>query len=637
MAMDDQNTQNQFSPMGLQMQQAEIARQRAIAQYLQEQSLQSPQGQMVSGHYVAPNPMQYVSKLAQGLIGKNMQSDLDARQSGLVNQYNANMLKVAQALKGDDQDTSSTAPAQFSPSSTMPSNPAVANSPVNLPTENGEVQTFKQAPQYVSPNSDSPQSQTSPGMISNAAPVTRRGGNPIFKDVGLPAISNYLQDPNSALGKLAGMQIQANLKNMEPTELIKTMRAAGIDENSPLGRQFLQGNLYKQNYIAPTSLRPGGYVQNADGTRQQLPSVPEGHQAVDDGQGGWKIVPVSGGQEAIERTGISKARGPATFNTQKVWNPQTGQYEYSTAANVADAAGGGAGGASAQNAEPFKGANLLAQLPPNVRAGILQSAKADPSGRFSLNYQLPNGQRIVGDIDLNSSGASPTGSQAGTGGRAFAAEPPLGTAAATDVMATANAKGYQDLKTQAAGAADRMSALDQILDLANGDTKYGPGTSARVAKLSSLNSVLPSGMAFGNDDIANAQIMQKWVSNLAGQYMKALGGTGTDAQLENSLKSIANPDMMNQAIREVVPKLKALEAAVQAKANAYDQWLAQPGNSVDKGNLFENQFRRIYDPRIFQLNMMSPNEQRAFVSRLSPDDAKALLAKRQQLRTMGAF
>jgi hypothetical protein len=609
-----------ISPMEMQIQQQAIDRQRQLALALQQSSLQAPEGQMVSGHYVGPSATQYISKLAQGLIGKNQQSDLDQKQLDLAKQYNNNLMGVAQALIGGGQGAQT--PQVQQPA---PSQGDVASAALGAGAQTGSVgPTNDNASRMDAINTQISQQPQAPQQPSV---------NPLFKGMSPALLTAYLQQPDSAFGKIASVQIQTNAKAMEPTDLIKTMVAAGIDPKSPQGQQILQGNIDKTNYVAPPNVREGATVLDWR-TNKPIFNAPnkEGFQYKYDVNGNATAAPVPGAAAAIGAAEEAKAGAKANYQVQTGVDAN-GNPIFTTAGAVARGVNGNAGTTLAQNTEPFKGANLLAQLPPNVRAGILESAKADPSGRFSLNYQLPNGQRIVGDIDLNS-GSAPVNSATAGGVRPAA---PPGYAEGQTVMGTANAKGYQDLKAQAAGAADRMNALDNILDLANGGTKYAPGTSARIEKLSSLNSLLPPGMAFGNSDVANAQVMQKWASNLAGQYMKALGGTGTDAQLENSLKSIANPDMMNDAIKEVVPKLKAMEAAVQAKANAYDQWLSQPGNSVDKGNLFENQFRKVYDPRIFQLNMMTPDQKRDYIGKLSPEDAGVLLGKRQQLRTMGAF
>ena len=46
-----------------------LERQRRISQMLLQQGMQAPQGQMVSGHFVAPNPLQHIANLANTYIG----------------------------------------------------------------------------------------------------------------------------------------------------------------------------------------------------------------------------------------------------------------------------------------------------------------------------------------------------------------------------------------------------------------------------------------------------------------------------------------------------------------------------------------------------------------------------------------
>lgn len=67
-----------------QIEQQALQRQRKIAEYLQKESLTPMQGQMVSGHYVAPSATQYLAKLAQGLMGSSQQKSLDERESKLA-------------------------------------------------------------------------------------------------------------------------------------------------------------------------------------------------------------------------------------------------------------------------------------------------------------------------------------------------------------------------------------------------------------------------------------------------------------------------------------------------------------------------------------------------------------------------
>lgn len=642
--MPDQNL-TPMTPIELQIQQQAIQRQRDLAMMLQKDSLTPAQGQMIGNHFIAPSWTQYLAKTINGLVGAYDQRDLDQKQISLARQYGDMQMALARSLTGDQ---SGAAPQQAAPTAA----PAAAAAPAPEaapqvggestagaatpdPRKLGEALQVSGADAYLGGGAKTSQNGGQ-AMTSSGAPFQPTTGsnqfktnaNALFRGVDPALLAQFLQSPDSAYGKVVQLQMQNNTKAMEPTDIVKNLRAAGVQEGSPQWTQAINAAVQKAGYIAPTPIRPGSFVQSPNGSMSQVPAVPEGFQAVPNGQGGWSIAPVQGGLEAISASAGAKAGGQAAFQPEKVWDPVSGQYVFTTKANIATAAGG-AGGAPGQ-APRFVGQDLLEQVPANVRAGILNDAKSG-DGRFKLNYQLPDGRRISGMIDLNSAaGAAP-----GKGG-AFAAEPAPGMTAGADVMAKGNANGYQALKTQAEGASDRINALDNILELANGATKYGPGTSARLERLSTINAVLPSGMALGNDDTKNAQVMQKYVSNLAGQYMKALGGTGTDAQLSNALKSIANPDMMNAAIKEVIPKLKAMEAAVQGKINGYDAWLAQ-GNNVANGNQYESLFRNAYEPKVFQVMQMPADQRAAYVRSMPESEYAKFTSKYQALKKLNAL
>jgi len=70
----------------------DISRQRILADLLTGQMFNQPQGQMISGHYVAPSWTQQLAPLASGIAGQAMGAKLDEKQ-----------LKLAEALriKGD--------------------------------------------------------------------------------------------------------------------------------------------------------------------------------------------------------------------------------------------------------------------------------------------------------------------------------------------------------------------------------------------------------------------------------------------------------------------------------------------------------------------------------------------------------
>lgn len=77
--------------------QRRLERRQAMADALMAQSMQAPQGQMVSGHYVAPSPFEYLAKAGQQFLGNRAQRNLDESQSGLDAERRQMM---AQALQG---------------------------------------------------------------------------------------------------------------------------------------------------------------------------------------------------------------------------------------------------------------------------------------------------------------------------------------------------------------------------------------------------------------------------------------------------------------------------------------------------------------------------------------------------------
>lgn len=84
-----------------------VDRQRQMAQLLQQQAMTPDQGQMVSGHYVAPNPMQGVAKLLMAYNAKTGMDDADAQEQDLNRQYKealaTGLQNYQKALQGEPE------------------------------------------------------------------------------------------------------------------------------------------------------------------------------------------------------------------------------------------------------------------------------------------------------------------------------------------------------------------------------------------------------------------------------------------------------------------------------------------------------------------------------------------------------
>ena len=62
-----------------------LERQKKLADLLQARALEQPQGQMVSGRYVAPSLVQQLAPLANAYMGRKASEDVESRQSKLAN------------------------------------------------------------------------------------------------------------------------------------------------------------------------------------------------------------------------------------------------------------------------------------------------------------------------------------------------------------------------------------------------------------------------------------------------------------------------------------------------------------------------------------------------------------------------
>ena len=94
---------NEFTP-----QVQGIERQRKMAEILMQQGLQQPQGQMVSGHYVAPSWSQNLAGLANIAAGNYMQNQAEQKQMDLANALRGKQQEAVQNYFGALQGTPDT-------------------------------------------------------------------------------------------------------------------------------------------------------------------------------------------------------------------------------------------------------------------------------------------------------------------------------------------------------------------------------------------------------------------------------------------------------------------------------------------------------------------------------------------------
>jgi len=115
MAQQMLNLGGNLPPEILQQQQA-LNRQQQMAQLLMQQGMQQPQGQMVSGRYVAPSFAQYLTPLAQMYAGQSIAKEGDKAQADLAKalrqQYANEMTQYQDLLRGKEQVFEQAGPTQ---------------------------------------------------------------------------------------------------------------------------------------------------------------------------------------------------------------------------------------------------------------------------------------------------------------------------------------------------------------------------------------------------------------------------------------------------------------------------------------------------------------------------------------------
>jgi len=462
------------------------------------------------------------------------------------------------------------------------------------------------------------------------------------------------------------------------TEFVKNMVAAGIDPKSDIGRQLLQQNIYKANNIPLVAGRAGAPMYNERGEVVSMaPKIPDNAVPIIQNGQVVGVKPLQGAADVEQINAYSGAAGRNQAEPQIAYDDQgnpyyTNKLAAATSGNAALNSGGnqpaplrsnnpGAlmpGGKLAQfgsmdegltaldnNLKNYgmKGVNTLSGViskwaPPNENdtqgyiAAVSKRLGLDPNQQINLSN--PAVRHALGTAIMlqenGSSGLFGTGNGQPTQ-KPMRAGPPVG---ATNNVQLMQGQGSDLLKAaQADAAANRQtnSYFDEIDNLLNTGAKFGP-MSADIAKWKALVPGIDFSGAMTNQDV-----MRKISANLAGAR-----GTRSDADLANWQKAYPNGEMTNQAIKEVLPMLRATLGVSDARAKVLTTASANGLEGLPK---VANDFNQVASPSLVaagqQLAAASRNGQtKEFVAKFKaqyPNDWQQRLQSIQQLDKMGAF
>lgn len=229
--------------------QAALERRMAIAQALRQQAMQpvDTQGRQIGGMGYKISPWEGIAKVVQGVQANRADTENDQARLEL----NQRMVAALQSQLGG-----STPSAPAGPQMSTPGNPQTAVPP--------------------------PQGQPQGGGFAGGIPGLMRGA--LINDIGGPAMG------------------AAYAKQFEPTELTRTISAAGMDPNSPEGQAAARAGVLKATNVPLQSFRPGGYAYDPSTKRMEnLPQTAPGFASVQDSTSptGFKTVQQPGGVESL--------------------------------------------------------------------------------------------------------------------------------------------------------------------------------------------------------------------------------------------------------------------------------------------------------------------------------------------------
>ena len=485
------------------VQQQQLDRQRAIAAALQQQSLEP-----IDGGRGAISWTQGLAKIAQALGARAANKRADVKQADLARQY-ATALRAQFGGGGGPASTPTGQVFGGGPNAdgSMSLAGPSASQPVSAPADTGQASQMPQTAPAAAQQAAQPQ-QPSPWSLT---------GNPDQE------FSMYAMNPDT--------YGEAVIASHAPTDFAKLAQQAGITPNSPLYQQLLQGQIAKQNYIAPINGRPGSTIRDPNNPSRIL---------------GYDMPTVEG---AIPEYGP---------------NGEPRGYRQAPGATAATAA--------------MEAAKTGARAGTEAHYGLVQVFDEGGQAHWVPKDTLTGGPMSGGGTPAQRGpgGAGPISSAVGS---TYAAAPP-GTIAARNAYATDSARAFGDIQAAGADVPNRMMALREMGGVLDNGLKTGP-TLARARDVAQKLGI----PGIVTDNVAE---LNKWASQYSARSAAELGLSGSDTRVNLTIHANPNGSMPTGALRNIVGKLAGIEAAKAARANMAGAWAQN--NPADRAG-FERKWR----------------------------------------------
>ena len=543
--------------------QQNISQQLDLAKMLRQQSFEAPASQMVSGYYVPPSITQNLSRLMQGYAAGQIQKNANEQTRSLAQSQSQFLLN---ALRGD-QPSQPSQPAQ--PDSSTQNTPNITGDQVMSATGGGvnalqdsNANIVGQPNPMFDPNQPQ-QASTQTPQSQNSSPSTFGG----FGPKGMPSSQRMLammMSPEAYVG--------ATLKQYEPTDTQKNDTYYGIGQ--PQAKQIYL------NDKSPDIVKLYNAKQAALNSGN-----PESADLIDQAIGKANNIPLQAGRP-----------GGAMYDAKGNIVAATPKFPDNSRPIIQDG--------KIVGVEPLAGAQGINQ----------QTSYGSEAGKEGYQPQptqtpISNGQpsKFVGQSISNQPQFTPGSKEAMAG------------------MGTANAARYAKTVDSASGSPMRVNVLDNIINLSKAGVNTGPGEEWKQAVKGYVANTPVLGSVYAKlsstdpkQEVAGFQELQKFTYQNGLQAWQSAGGTGTDAQMASFSHANPNDKLFPTALQGISQWAKAGEIALQAKANAQDNFMQREGNNPVAQNKFESTWRQNFDPRIYQMQLMQPAERAQFMAK-QPD------------------
>jgi hypothetical protein len=568
----------------VQAQAALLQQRQAMAQALMEQGMKplDTNNRTVGGVGYNISPMEGLAKMLQAYSGRNGLEDTTQQQAGLASQAYAALLNKYQP--GTDPSYSD-AQRQGAESAGMPGPGTDGMGPPDPQKMAAALMTQQPAQGGQNPNNPN-------GIPSELIAGYTAGMVP--KEVFEAQAARY---------KPTDATVQALQGGMDPAQANRTKFA--FDTTDPKVRAMQQAGFSPQQIYAAQyaesakagdiERRPGQSFQNSfTGQAGITPTIPPNANPVGvPGPNGAipGVTPIPGAAPVVQGNAQSQSTGTSNGGFQNVTMPDGSQ-------------------------RPIRGTEVPALNPqPGVqgsyRGNPAEIAQAiaeikDPQQRANAQAALEEQIRREGNpVQLGQSTAAKAGQEAG-------------------------AKLMNELPVQLQQSKQTVTGLENAYKTIDALGKSGPGVSKTVNALAIVNNM---GIPLMQGDTNGYQTLKKFLENSASTAAASNGFTGSDARFEQFKNGqpnaeTMNPDALKGAIRYVLSQHDAAISRAQfiqqaAQANPNDP------NAVQKA---QQQWAKTYNPRYFEAQRMAPEDQRAMVGKMSPQEAQAFLAWRKANR-----